>query len=171
MRSAAAQVGRIFPAEKISVPKKLATSFSALMKIRITRVDRTLPLPEYHTDGAVAFDLYSRVDASLAPREKKILPSNFIIEVPKGYALVVAARSSTPKKGLVLANGIGIVDEDYHGPKDEIGIFVWNMSDGPVEIKRGDRIAQGLIVPIARAEWEEVEQIRDSSRGGFGSTG
>lgn len=141
------------------------------MKTRITRVDADLPLPEYKTEGAVAFDFYSRVDAALAPREKKILPSNFIIEVPQGYALLVVARSGTPKKGMMLANGIGIIDWDYHGPKDEIGIWVWNFTDESVEIKRGDRIAQGLIVPIARVEFEEVSQIKESSRGGFGSTG
>ncbi|MCR4328737.1 MAG: dUTP diphosphatase [Patescibacteria group bacterium] len=141
------------------------------MKIRISRIDKDLPLPEYKTEGAVAFDFYSRTDISLAPHEKKIAPSNFIIEVPKGHALIVAARSGTPKKGIMLANNIGIIDEDYHGPEDEIGIWVWNMTDAPIEITRGDRIAQGLIVPIIRAEWEEVAQIKESSRGGFGTTG
>ena len=141
------------------------------MKIKITRVERDLPLPEYKTAGAVAFDFYSRVDATLTPREKKILPSNFIIEVPAGHVLIVAARSGTPKKGIMLANNIGLIDQDYHGPKDEIGIWVWNFTDAPIEIKRGDRIAQGLIVPIVRAEFEEVAQIKESSRGGFGSTG
>jgi len=141
------------------------------MKIKITRVERDLPLPDYHTEGAVAFDFYSRVDATLAPREKKILPSNFIIEVPVGHVLIVAARSGTPKKGIMLANNIGLIDQDYHGPADEIGIWVWNFTDAPIEIKRGDRIAQGLIVPIVRAEFEEVAQIKESSRGGFGSTG
>ena len=141
------------------------------MKIKIVRIEKDLPLPEYKTEGAAAFDFYSRDDALLAPKEKKILPSNFIIEVPKGHALIVAARSGTPKKGIMLANSIGIIDEDYHGPSDEIGIWIWNITDAPIEIKRGDRIAQGLIVPIARAEWEETEKIKESSRGGFGSTG
>ncbi|MEK7507662.1 MAG: dUTP diphosphatase [Patescibacteria group bacterium] len=141
------------------------------MKIKITRIDESLPLPEYKTEGAVAFDFYSRVDAVLAPREKKLLPSNFIIEVPAGHVLIVAARSGTPKKGIMLANSIGLIDQDYHGPKDEIGIWAWNFTDAPIEIKRGDRIAQGLIVPITRAEFEEVTQIKESSRGGFGTTG
>ena len=141
------------------------------MKIRVVRVDKDLPLPEYKTEGAVAFDLYSREDAMLAPREKKIVPSNFIIEVPAGHVLLIAARSGTPKKGIMLANNVGLVDQDFHGPKDEIGLWIWNMTDAPIEIKRGDRIAQGLIVPIERAEFEEVAQIKDSSRGGFGTTG
>ncbi len=141
------------------------------MKVRIARIDKTLPLPEYHTEGAVAFDLYSRVDDTLQPKEKKILPANFIVEVPAGHVLLIAARSSTPKKGIMLPNGIGVIDQDYHGPADELGIFAYNFTDAPVEIKRGDRIAQALIVPIVKAEFEEVEKIKEESRGGFGSTG
>jgi dUTP pyrophosphatase len=130
-----------------------------------------LPLPEYHTEGAVAFDLYPREDAVLAPKEKKILPANLIVEVPKGHVLLIVARSSTPKKGVMLPNSIGVIDEDYHGPKDEIGIFAYNFTDEPVRVKRGDRIAQALIVPIVKAEFDEAEKIKDESRGGFGSTG
>lgn len=141
------------------------------MEVKISRIDTSLPLPEYKTEGAVAFDFYSRVDATLIPKEKKILPSNFVIEVPQGYALLVVARSGTPKKGIMLANGIGIIDWDYHGPRDEIGMWAWNMTDSIIEIKKGDRIAQGLIVPIERVEFNEVSQIKESSRGGFGTTG
>ena len=141
------------------------------MKVRITRVDKTLPLPEYHTEGAVAFDLYSRVDDTLAPKERKLVPANFVIEVPKGHVLLIAARSSTPKKGLMLANSVGIIDQDFHGPEDEFRLWLYNVTDAPVEVKRGDRIAQALIVPIVKAEFEEVEKIKDESRGGFGTTG
>jgi len=141
------------------------------MKVRITRVDKTLPLPEYHTEGAVAFDLYSRVDDTLAPKERKLVPANFVIEVPKGHVLLIAARSSTPKKGLMLANSVGIIDQDFHGPDDEFRLWLYNVTDAPVEVKRGDRIAQALIVPIVKAEFEEVEKIKDESRGGFGTTG
>src|SRR3989344_731201 len=128
------------------------------MKLRITRIDKELPLPEYHTPGAVAFDLYSRMDVDIPPRERADLPSNFIIEVPKGHYLM-------------LANGVGTIDQDYHGPKDEIGISVWNFTDEPVMVKRGDRVAQALIIPIMKAEFQEVEKIKEDSRGGFGSTG
>ena len=141
------------------------------MKVRITRVYKPLPLPEYHTEGAVAFDLYSRVDDTLAPKERKLVPANFVIEVPKGHVLLIAARSSTPKKGLMLANSVGIIDQDFHGPDDEFRLWLYNVTDAPVEVKRGDRIAQALIVPIVKAEFEEVEKIKDESRGGFGTTG
>ena len=142
------------------------------MKIKITRVDKTLPLPKYETSGSVAFDLYSRIDEVIEPQTMKILPSNLIIEVPAGYALVLAARSSlAKKKNLVLRNGIGVIDEDYHGPQDEIGLLLYNISEDPVKVEKGERLAQGLILPIDRAEWEEVDSITKSSRGGFGSTG
>ncbi len=141
------------------------------MKIKISRIDKTLPLPGYQTTGSVAFDLYSRIDARLKTREWKILPSNLIIEVPNGYALLIAARSSLIKKGLMKANGVGIIDQDYHGPEDEIGILLYNFSARAVKIKRGERIAQGIILPVEIAEWNEIEKIKKESRGGFGSTG
>lgn len=141
------------------------------MKVRIKRIDESLPLPEYQTEGSVAFDMYARSDTTIAPGEVKPIPSNLIIEVPKGNMLIVSARSSLAKKGLMLANGIGIIDQDYHGPQDEIGILVYNFTNKNVEVKKEDRIAQGSIMGIAEAEWEEVEEIKKSSRGGFGSTG
>ncbi len=141
------------------------------IKVRITRLDKTLPLPEYHTPGSVAFDLYSAVAATVEPRAQTLFPSNLIIEVPQGYFLMLAARSSLTKKGLMLHNGIGVVDQDYHGPEDEVKILLYNFTDGPVMVERGERIAQGLIIPIIRASWEETEVIKTESRGGFGSTG
>lgn len=141
------------------------------MRIKITRIDKSLPLPEYQTTGAVAFDMYSREDAVIAPGELKLLPSNLIVEVPKGYALLIKPRSSlSKKKGLDLRSS-QLIDQDYHGPKDEIGVMVYNFTDAASEVKRGERIAQGFLVPIERAEWEEVDVIASESRGGFGSTG
>jgi dUTP pyrophosphatase len=142
------------------------------MKIKIVRIEKDLPLPEYQTSGAVAFDLYSRVNAAIPPKELAVLPSNFIIEVPEGYFLMIASRSSTPrKKGLTIANGIGVVDQDYHGPKDEIGILVYNFTGQTVSVERGERIAQGLILPVLKVEFNEADVIKEDSRGGFGSTG
>lgn len=141
------------------------------MKVQIKRIDTSLPLPEYQTGGSVAFDLYSRIDATISSHSTQILPSNLIIAVPKGYCLVIAARSSSHKKGLLPANGIGIIDQDYSGEEDEIGILVYNFTDHAVEVKKGERIAQGLVLPVERVEWEEGEEMRGKSRGGFGSTG
>ncbi len=141
------------------------------MKVKIVRIDKSLPLPEYQTPGSVAFDLYSRTDETVAPNKFTLLPSNLIIEVPSGHVLILSARSSLAKKGLQLANGVGVIDQDYHGPKDEIGILVFNFTENDVTVIKGERIAQGLIVPISKPEWEEVDTIKNVSRGGFGSTG
>jgi dUTP pyrophosphatase len=142
------------------------------MKVRIVRIEKDLPLPRYETAGAVAFDLYTRQAATIPPGEMAMLGTNLIIGVPDGHALVIAARSSlSKKKGLAFRNGIGIIDQDYHGPEDEVRMLVWNFTDTPVSVERGERLAQGMILPIAKAEWEEVESIKEESRGGFGSTG
>jgi len=142
------------------------------MDIKIKRVDNTLPLPEYHTDGAVAFDIYTRQDAHIAPRSFEKLPSNLIIQIPHGYALIIAPRSSSaPKKGLTMRNGIGIIDQDFCGEHDEISILVYNFTTEEKIIERGERIAQGLFVPIEQAVWQEVDTMEHNSRGGFGTTG
>jgi dUTP pyrophosphatase len=142
------------------------------MKIKIVRIEKDLPLPEYKTAGAVAFDVYTRVAETIQPGERKVLPSNLIIEVPEGHGLILASRSSTgKKKGLLMPNGIGVLDQDFHGPQDEMGILVYNFIDQPVSVERGERIAQAFIIPILKVEFDEVEQIKEDSRGGFGSTG
>lgn len=143
------------------------------MQIRISRVDPTLPLPAYQTAGSVAFDLSPRVDATIPPGATVVVPANCIVEVPAGYALLIAGRSSLVKRGLVLANSIGVVDQDYHGPNDELGLQIRNITDQPITVARGDRLAQGFFVPVERAEWRELarEHIATADRGGFGSTG
>jgi dUTP pyrophosphatase len=142
------------------------------MKIKIKRIDSSLPLPAYHTSGSVAFDIYARKETSIESKELQLIPSNLIIEAPKGYFLLIASRSSTPKKkGLLTPHGLGIIDQDYHGSNDEIGILVYNFSKKSVTVERGERIAQGLILPVEKAEWVEVDAVREQSRGGFGSTG
>ncbi len=141
------------------------------MKVRIKRIDNNLPLPIYETAGSVGFDIAAREDISVAPKEIGMVPSNLIVEVPKGYMLVVASRSSTPgKKGLTPPHGFGIIDHDYCGPEDEIKVLVYNSTDKPVEIGSGDKIAQGVFVRIDKFEWEEIDEISSKSRGGFGST-
>jgi dUTP pyrophosphatase len=95
-----------------------------------------------------------------------------VIEVPAGHVLGVFARSSTPlKRGLMVANGVGIVDPDYCGPADEIKIEVYNFTSQAVAVRRGDRLAQGVILPYVRADWHEHTESSAPSRGGFGTTG
>jgi dUTP pyrophosphatase len=86
--------------------------------------------------------------------------------------LGIFARSSTPlKRGLMVANGVGVVDPDYCGPGDEVKIAVLNVTTAPVTIRQGDRIAQGIFLPAPRVTWEETDALGTSSRGGFGGTG
>ncbi len=143
------------------------------MKIKIKVLDKTLPLPKYQTEGSVAFDLYARETTTIPPFAPTIIPANVIIEVPEGYFLMIASRSSTPlKKRLMVANGIGVIDQDYHGDTDEIGVQVLNFSNEEVIVERGERIAQALLVQIAKViKFEVVDSIKKESRGGFGSTG
>ena len=140
------------------------------MKIKIKRIDKSLPLPEYHTKGAVAFDLYSRVDSVVRAKSLERLPTNVIIATPNGYMLEIKDRSSTlKKKGLLVTTGF--IDTDYCGDTDEILLQVFNLTDADVMIEKGERLRQGVFVRIDKADWDEVETMGDNSRGGFGSTG
>lgn len=142
------------------------------MQVVIKRIDKTLPLPEYHTAGSVAFDLYSRIDAVVEKKTTMLLPTNFIFATPPGYMLSIVPRSSLfRKKGLKMPNSVGVIDQDYCGETDECSLYVENTTDQDVEVKRGERLCQGIFIKIDKAEWQEVDKMSDKSRGGFGSTG
>ena len=101
-----------------------------------------------------------------------LVPTGLVIEVPEGMFLGIFARSSTPmRRGLMVANGVGVVDPDYCGPEDEVKVAVMNFTAAPVTVRKGDRIAQGIFLAAPRVSWEEREELRDTSRGGFGATG
>jgi len=141
------------------------------MKINMKRIDKTLPLPKYETAGSVGFDLICRESAEIAPQSIVLIPANVIVETPPGYMLMVCSRSSTPRKfGLMVPQGVGIVDNDYCGEEDELQIQVYNFTDSVVHVERGSRIAQAIFVRVDTAEWNEVKQMSSASRGGFGST-
>ncbi|HBH46755.1 MAG: dUTPase [Candidatus Jacksonbacteria bacterium RIFOXYC2_FULL_44_29] len=142
------------------------------MTLKITRIDKTLPLPAYQTTGSVAFDLYSRIDLTVKPQTIVLIPTNLIVKVPTGYMLLVATRSSTPlKKGLASRNGIGIIDQDFCGPEDEMKLQVYNFTDSDAKVARGERLGQAVLVKIAKVDFKETAQTKKKSRGGFGSTG
>jgi dUTP pyrophosphatase len=144
-----------------------------MTSVRIRRIHPAAALPRYHTNGSAGFDLAASEDLVVQPGEVALVPTGLVIEVPPGHFLGVFARSSTPlKRGLMVAYGVGVVDSDYCGPADEVKIEVLNFTSSPVQVRAGDRIAQGLLIPVMRAEWEEAtEDLRDGSRGGFGRTG
>jgi dUTP pyrophosphatase len=140
--------------------------------VRIRRLHEHVSLPQYATAGSAAFDLAASEEVTFAPGEVRLVPTGLVIEVPEGMFLGVFARSSTPlKRGLMVANGVGVVDADYRGPADEIKVPVINVAGHPVVVGVGDRFAQGILLPAPRVQWEEVSELGDTSRGGFGSTG
>ena len=146
-------------------------TFSQLFEVTITRIDTNLPLPTYATPGSVGFDLLCRVLTEIAPRSLGLVPGNVIVHTPPGFMLLISLRSSTPRrKGLLIPHGIGVIDQDYCGEGDEIMLQIYNFRDEPVTVERGERIAQGMFVPIARATWNEASEV-GQGRGGFGSTG
>ena len=141
------------------------------MKVKIKRIDKSLPLPMYETQGSCGFDVLSREDTTIEPGKIGLIPGNIVVDVPVWYMLIVASRSSTPmKKGLMPPHGFGIIDHDYCGPLDEIKILVYNFTHSPVTINRGEKIAQGVFVHIDKFSWNEVPEMENKTRGGFGST-
>ena len=142
------------------------------MRLKIKRLQHAVGLPEPATGGAAGFDLAAAADIEIPPRGIRLVGTGLVIAVPDGHFLGIFARSSTPlKRGLMVANGVGIIDSDYCGPADEIKIQVLNITDAAVKVARGDRLAQGIVLPCPRVEWDEVQDISQPSRGGFGSTG
>lgn len=143
------------------------------MNLTVKYIDKSLLKPKYHTKGSVAFDLRARKNVTIKPFAPTIIPLNVVIKVPEGHLLLLAARSSLPlKKHLMVANGIGIIDQDYCGDEDEVGLQVINFGKRDVTVKRGERIAQALLVPITKVDkFISVNKVTSCSRGGFGSTG
>jgi dUTP pyrophosphatase len=142
------------------------------MLVRIHRLSPSANLPGYETAEAAAFDLAASEDTAVQPGAVALVPTGLVIEVPPGMFLGIFARSSTPlKRGLMVANGVGVVDPDYCGPSDEVKIAVLNFTSDVVQVRAGDRIAQGILLPAARVEWDERGPGKGVSRGGFGSTG
>lgn len=141
------------------------------MKIRITRLRNDIELPAYKTAGSAGFDLAAAEGLTVEPGGHAFVPTGLVIATPPDHVLFLTARSSLfAKKGLVLANGIGTIDSDYRGPKDEIKIIVRNPGSAPVQIEKGERLVNAIILPIVRAEFEEGE-TDSQDRGGLGSTG
>jgi len=139
--------------------------------VKIKRFDKDIPLPAYKTKGAAAFDLCARNSVQIPPKELGYIPLNVAIETPPGCFLLVAPRSSTHKKGLIMANSIGIGDPDFSGDADEYHAVYYNFTDKSVLVERGERIAQALIIKRETIRWKEVDKMENKTRGGWGTTG
>jgi len=142
------------------------------MKVLITRLDDDLPLPTYAKSGDAGADVHSRIDLTIEPGERALVPTGISIAIPDGYAAFAHPRSGLAiKHGVSMVNAPGTIDAGYRG---ELQIILINHDlKERFIIKRGDRIAQLVFQKVERAEFIEVEELPGSGRGtgGFGSTG
>lgn len=141
------------------------------VKVIIKRFDQSLPLPEYKTDGAAAFDLYARTETTVDPGKVGYVPLNVAFQIPEDHWILMAARSSLHKRGVMMANGIGVGDYDFRGDGDEYQAALLNFSDKPVTIEKGERIVQAIIIHREPVKLKEVAEFGHQDRGGFGTTG
>jgi len=128
-------------------------------------------LPEYKTAGAVAFDLAVIEEKTIEPGQIVKFQTGLVIKVPENHVLVLAARSSNTNKAIQMANGIGVIDQDYCGPEDQLHLALYNIGSEPYTVKKGERIAQGMFLPVSLAVFSLKETMDSPSRGGFGTTG
>ena len=147
------------------------------VKLQIKRIrsqgDSDLPLPRYMTEKSSGMDLYADLgeEVFLNPGERRLIPTGIAVSVPEGFEAQVRPRSGLAlRDGITLVNTPGTIDADYRG---EIGVLLINHGERTFQVKRGDRVAQMVIVPVARAELEWVETLDETPRsgGGFGHTG
>ena len=149
-------------------------------RIALTRLpgsDAEIPLPSYETDGAAGADVRANLDAAvraagvvLEPGARALVPTGLSAAIPLGYEIQVRPRSGLAlKTGLTVANAPGTIDSDYRGP---VGVILINLGSETVTITHGDRIAQLVVAPVARAAFELTDALDETARGsgGFGST-
>lgn len=142
------------------------------IRVQVRRLDPDLPLPSYAHEGDAGLDLYSATDATLKPGERAAISTGIAVAIPEGFAGFVQPRSGRAvKEGLGMPNSPGLIDSGYRG---ELRVAVINLDlDQPLHIRRGEKIAQMVILPVAAVELIEVQKLPESPRGGggFGSTG
>lgn len=153
-------------------PEKLVQGAGTSLKVQIKMLDDGLEPPSYAHPGDAGADLRSRIDFTLAPGERRLIPTGVALALPEGFAAFVHPRSGlATKHGISIVNAPGTVDAGYRG---EISVTLINTdSEHPVTLSRGDRIAQLVIQRVETAEFVPVDELPDSVRGtgGFGSTG
>lgn len=141
------------------------------MKLKFTKLSDYAITPAYQTSGASGFDFQSTEKVTISPGETKLISTGIAVAVPEGFELQVRPRSGlSAKTGLRVVNSPGTCDADYRG---EIKVILQNTGTLPYTINISDRIAQGVICPVIKVEFEEVEELEQTERGecGFGSTG
>lgn len=146
---------------------------SVKIQVRVLPHGEGLALPRYASDGAAGCDLHAAVGETLvlSPGERTAVPTGLVVAIPEGFEGQVRARSGLAlRSGIVCVNAPGTIDSDYRG---ELKVLLGNFGNAPVEIRRGDRIAQLVVAPVARAEFAPAAELPETERGGggFGSTG
>lgn len=142
------------------------------LPITITRVHPDAKIPTYATPGAVGFDIPLIEDVTIPAHQFIKVRTGLVFCVPEGYGLFIFARSSTfGKTGLKLTNSVGVIDQDYCGPEDELHVSLHNQTDADVVLQKGMRLAQGVFLPVGIADFIEGAPKQNISRGGFGTTG
>ncbi len=139
--------------------------------VRFKKLDSNAQMPTYGSQSAAGADLYALTGAELQPGQTLLIHTGIAMEIPEGYAGLIYARSGlATKRGLAPANKVGVIDADYRG---EIMVSLYNHSGEVQKIDAGERIAQLVITPFLRVEFDEVSDLSDTDRGvgGFGSTG
>ena len=144
-----------------------------MVKILIKRLSSKVTMPQYKTIGSSGMDIAAFIDNEILikPSEKKIIPTGIKLKIPKGYEIQIRPRSGLASNNdITVLNTPGTIDSDYRG---ELKIILFNHSKKDFIINNGDRIAQMVLVPILKMEFEEVDSLPDTARshGGFGSTG
>lgn len=141
-------------------------------RLEIKRLDPGLPLPAYQREGDAGLDLHSAVDVTIGPGERTVVGTGIAVAIPSGCVGLTTPRSGlAATAGLSIVNTPGVVDSGYRG---EIKLILVNLDPSEkIEIKRGERVAQLLVVPVAVAEVIEVDELPSTERGegGLGSTG
>ncbi|MBQ4120931.1 MAG: dUTP diphosphatase [Clostridia bacterium] len=144
-----------------------------MTNVMIQKMRECAKIPTYATDGSAAVDLCAAIEEeiTLAPGERRLIPTGIAISIPKGTVAILSARSGLSyKKGIAAANGIGVIDSDYRG---EIFFSSVNLSNEPYTVTPGERICQMMLMPVFSMNFTEVTSLDETLRGagGFGSTG
>jgi dUTP pyrophosphatase len=140
------------------------------VEVGLHLVEDSVAEPTYATEGSVGFDISTAAEVEIDAGAVATVGTGLVIATPPGWTLLVLLRSSTPSRfGVIQPHGLGIIDHDYCGPEDEIRLQLMNLRGSKTKIPAGSRIAQGLFVRVAQAQWTSYEP-RAESRGGFGST-
>lgn len=141
------------------------------MRVKIKQLHPDALIPQYQTLGAAGFDLHALEDYKLSAGERVLVKTGLAFELQSGFELQIRPRSGLAlKNGISVLNAPGTIDSDYRG---EVGVLLINHSKEDFAIKKGDRIAQGVVARYERVEFEVCEELGESARGagGFGSSG